>query len=102
MNHLDGSDEESQCRFSLSSMKVKLLKMFPKFTISFYQMASWVKTVLGAVAFAVPVTITCMDYIGLVVKVEGESMQVLILALNFHISWVIRQSFSCPKTIPNI
>ena len=54
--------------------------MFPKFTISFYQMASWVKTVLGAVAFAVPVTITCMDYIGLVVKVEGESMQVLILA----------------------
>lgn len=38
-------------------------------------MASWVKTVLGAVAFAVPVTITCMDYIGLVVKVEGESMQ---------------------------
>ena len=39
-------------------------------------MTSWMKTVFSTVAFAVPVTITCMDYIGMVVKVEGASMQV--------------------------
>lgn len=39
-------------------------------------MSQWIKTVFGTIAFAVPVTITFMDKIGMIVKVEGASMQV--------------------------
>ena len=46
------------------------------YSLNSFQMITWMKTVVGTVAFVVPVTISFMDKIGMIVKVEGASMQV--------------------------
>ena len=51
------------------------------YALNSFQMITWMKTVVGTVAFVVPVTISFMDKIGMIVKVEGASMQVYMCIL---------------------
>ena len=51
-----------------------------------FQMITWMKTVVGTVAFVVPVTISFMDKIGMIVKVEGASMQVYCVSSGIKFS----------------